>query len=220
VVFRYDATTLAKTLTINDPHPSSSSEFGWAMDSDATRLLVGAPQFGSSFGGEAYLFDAQTGALLRTIPYPESESNAGFGRSVAMIGDYAVIGAPDVDFANRAGSLNTGAFYVIDLSTGAVAAKIFDPAPGQNDGFTYGEGEGGVMRLGNRLLAVNRSKDAGSIGNAGAIHVYTLVPEPSSVGMVLVAGMLVGKRRKRCGRKGVCENCTVAPLGLRYSICS
>ena len=43
--------------------------------------------------GQAYLFNPDAGALLRTFNDPEPANNVQFGQSVAMINHYAIIGA-------------------------------------------------------------------------------------------------------------------------------
>ncbi len=83
-----------------------------------SQLLVGAPNYSTTANvqvGQAYLFNPDTGALLRTFNDPEPANNVQFGQSVAMINHYAIIGAPGT------------AAYVFDANTGAYLAKIVNP---------------------------------------------------------------------------------------------
>ena len=192
-VYRFNGTTLAQTLTIPNPHPSTFASFGRDLDTDDSHLLVGSPGFalpGKASVGEANLFDVQTGALLRTISNPEPAANIRFGESVALVGDFAVIGAPGVSIPGP-GKFNVGAFYVFNANTCALLDKILDPVPGANDYFTGGDGGGNLLRIGGRLVASNYSKDVSGISSAGGVNVYSVVPEPATIGILMIAASLL-----------------------------
>ena len=200
-VYRFDGNTLAQTLTIANPHTGTEVNFGRSIDTDATRLLVGSPGFSGS-GGEANVFDVNTGALLRTISNPEPGGNRRFGESVALVGNFAVIGAPGVSIPGP-GNFNVGAFYVFDVNTGALLDRILDPQPGANDGFTGGDGQHNLLRVGGRLVATNYAKDISGISGAGSVNVYSVVvPEPGTVGVLGVAAILLAGRRGKLVRRG------------------
>ncbi|SVD10177.1 uncharacterized protein METZ01_LOCUS363031, partial [marine metagenome] len=87
--------------------------------------VVGARHEDSAEGtsaGHAYIFNVSTGALVHSIPNPNTqvwgESSDGFGWSVAIDGNYALIGAPreDTNLSNN----DSGHVYVYNVSTGAL----------------------------------------------------------------------------------------------------
>ncbi|MGE0683177.1 MAG: integrin alpha, partial [Candidatus Binatia bacterium] len=72
--------------------PFSGASFGWAVASagdmnqdGAPDLLIGASNQDES--GEVYVFSGKTGALLSTLHAPQRQQSAGFGWSVASLGD-------------------------------------------------------------------------------------------------------------------------------------
>src|SRR5262249_17869641 len=88
------AATLQQTLNI--PHPDNASEFfgqGVAISNNA--VIVGAPSddTNSQFNGQAYIFNATTGAELTNAANPVTNGNANFGWSAAAAGDRLVVGA-------------------------------------------------------------------------------------------------------------------------------
>jgi len=58
-------------------------------------VVVGAPwdDTGASDAGSAYVFDATTGGLLRTLNNPTPAASDYFGNSVAVSGNTVVVGA-------------------------------------------------------------------------------------------------------------------------------
>ena len=75
-------------------------------------VLVGAMQAGGI--GNAYLFDAVTGATLHTFVNPNSRVGDGFGYTIATMGDRVLIGAPMGAYGNPGGS---GAVYLFTHNT-------------------------------------------------------------------------------------------------------
>jgi cysteine-rich repeat protein len=111
-------------LTLSDPNPRTSAQFGAAVAAMGSDVLVGSPGDNNSIRhGAAYLFDGTSGALLRTfadpapppgIPQPSTE----FGGSIAAQGGRVLIGAGG---ANRA--------YLFDGTTGALLLTLVPPPP-------------------------------------------------------------------------------------------
>ncbi len=86
---------------------------------------------------------------------------------------------------------------MFDLTTGAEVAKLFDTSPSQNELFTSSDGEGGLLRLGNRLIAANRNNNVAGVGNAGTVYVFSVIPEPQTICSVLIALTLLSAKRFR-----------------------
>jgi len=198
-VYRYDGSTLAQELKIPNPFPQDYADFGSAIHRDASRLLVGAPgtnRANRTAVGEAYLFNADTGALLRTFTNPEPDDYANFGGSVTLLGDFAVVGAPGTDFTPpNSGPRNTGAMYIFNATTGSLLSKIVNPEAGQNDYFTIG----GLLSIDNLLIAPNQFNDVNGVSSAGTVYVYSTlpVPEPSTLSLAVIGVIAVGSAAYR-----------------------
>ena len=65
------------------------------------------------------------GDLLLTFQHPEPVSYAGFGRSVATVGDNVLIGAPKME----TGTANPGSAYLFDAA-GNLLQSFSNPVPG------------------------------------------------------------------------------------------
>jgi hypothetical protein len=81
------------------------------------------------FAGEnkAYIYNASTGALIRTLTGPVASS--GFGSSVAIDGTFAIVGANSFD---TGGFLDVGRVYVYNLSNGTLARTLDYPSPARD----------------------------------------------------------------------------------------
>jgi hypothetical protein len=98
-------------------------------------ILVGAPydDTGSTDAGAVYVFDGETGDLIRTITNPSPNPYDYFGYSVAAVGTDIVVGAPYDD----TGGTDAGAVYVFDGETGNLLYTVARPTPNAGDFFGY-----------------------------------------------------------------------------------
>lgn len=122
-IYVYDVTTGNLVRTISNPNAYStvaSDAFGIRVAISGNYLLVGASQeddAGGSQSGKAYIYDVTTGDLLHTFdnpnPYSTSASDS-FGYSIAISGNYAIIGAYTEDEDAGSGS---GKVYIYQLMT-------------------------------------------------------------------------------------------------------
>lgn len=118
-------------VTLNNPNPAASDQFGIAVAIDGTRVLVGAPldDQGGTNTGIAYLFDLES--ETPTVPdlilthSPRLVQDM-FGGAVALAGERAVVGATGVD----AVAWDKGAAYVFraTLAPEAVDIAVEQPA--------------------------------------------------------------------------------------------
>lgn len=189
-IYRYDAATLARELTILNPNPQADATFGRSIFSSGSLLLAGAP--GQNVGGVyqaggAYLFDADTGALLQTFLNPAPNEFASFGESVAIVRNFAVIGAP-LYWPNPGHHPGyVGAAFVFELSTGKFVTRIDSPTFGQNDWFGGADG-----------TAITSIRGQLAIGHGYGERVYLFsVPEPTSLGLAFAAGSALVVRLRR-----------------------
>jgi hypothetical protein len=106
----FNATTGALLTTLTNPSPAADDHFGDSVAISGHTALVGTPSddTGATNSGQAYVFHALTGDLLSTLTNPSPASGDGFGASVAIAGNTAVIGTTGDDTANT----NQGAAYV------------------------------------------------------------------------------------------------------------
>ena len=113
---------------LSNPTPEISDRFGTAVAASAEFLVVGANGDDSyaTDAGAAYLFDATTGGLLRTFNNPTPAASDGFGNSVAVSGNWVVVGASGDD----TGATNAGAAYLFDALSGNLLRTLNNPTPG------------------------------------------------------------------------------------------
>lgn len=112
-------------VTLSNPNPAASDQFGLAVAIDGTRVLVGAPldDQGGQNTGVAYLFDLESDTpavpdLILTHS-PRSIQDT-FGGAVALAGERAVVGATGVDTV----AWDKGAAYVFRATLALEAVDI------------------------------------------------------------------------------------------------
>ena len=128
-VYVYNMLTGKLIHIFNNPAPVASDVFGTAIDISGNWLLVGAPgDDGTGSGsGIAFIFNISTGALHKTLNNPNAYSTSasdGFGNSVAISGNYAIVGARDED---DAGGTTSGKAYIFNVTTGTLLATLDNP---------------------------------------------------------------------------------------------
>lgn len=157
-------------------------QFGVSLDVSAKYLLVGANQSsaaGVNASGAAYLFDRLTGNLLHRLFDPNPGVLDNFGSEVAIVGRYAIVGA-HADGPNSAGSV-----FVFDVQSGDLMQTIQSPTSSPN--FFGIE----MSSVGSRHLAIYEPT-----GN-GTVHIYALVPEPTTMSLCVTIALTCLLRRRR-----------------------
>jgi hypothetical protein len=155
VYTRVDTTWSEGTpLVASDGTGGDAHQFGGAIKTDGTTLLIGAPgpdfsSTGTYAPGEAYIFTNSGGTWSEAqILTPDDGADGDqFGFSLALDGATALIGAPA---ANIGANLHQGAAYAFDGSSGTwtEAAKIV-----ADDGIQYDQlGQSVAMQGGNALI--------------------------------------------------------------------
>lgn len=124
-VWVFEAATGQQRFKWTADTPTPGDNVGWAVDLDGDVAITGAfrdSQAGQPLAGAAYLFDVTTGEQLHRLEEPTPLSGGGFGRSVAIAGDRALV----------AGGLGV---YLFDVPTGQVLHTFHSPL-----GFGFGFG--------------------------------------------------------------------------------
>ena len=174
----YNVTTGALVHTLNNPNAydtSASDRFGYSVSISGNYAIVGASQEDDASGsasGKAYIFNVTTGALLHTLDNPNAYDTSTldqFGYSVAMSGDYAIVGAYR---EGDAGGTKSGKAYIFDVTTGALVYTLDNPnAYGTSESDQFGLS---VAISGNYAFAGVRYEDDAGGTSSGKAYIYSL----------------------------------------------
>ena len=122
-VYIFNVTTGNLLYTLDNPNAydtSASDAFGNSVAVSGNYIIVGAyleDDAGGLGSGKAYIYDVASGNLLYTLDNPnayDTSANDYFGISVAISGNYAIVGASGED---DAGGTSSGKAYIYDIST-------------------------------------------------------------------------------------------------------
>ncbi len=123
-------------LKLTAPDAAESLAFGRSVDLIGDTAIVGSFSRAGPAGGSgtAYLFDIATGNQLLELQPSGPGSAEKFGQTVAISGDWAVVGAPHDDEEGT----KTGAAYVFDVASGQQVRKLTatDAEEGDRLGFS------------------------------------------------------------------------------------
>jgi len=162
--------------------------FGASVAIEGNRVVVGAFNFS---GGSAYIFDTVTGLQVNKLVPDDLPSFDGFGGSVSLSGNTVLVGARYKNIS----SLEDGAAYLFDLSTGNQTARIDYPAPlpGGATGFLLHFGESVAISGDTVLIGAPHDEPDSSMAylydlNTGAppVNILNVVPTgPVAIGAVV-----------------------------------
>lgn len=140
--------------------------FGWSVAISGNLAIVGADgeDGAGAARGAAYVFDLSTGVELLKLTASDAEDLDYFGRSVAIFGSFAIVGAPN----ENGGGDNRGAAYVYDLTTGDEINKLTASDAEDSDLF------GTSVAVSGNLAIVGAHQEGGSGTNRGAAYVFDL----------------------------------------------
>jgi outer membrane protein assembly factor BamB len=116
--YLFDMTTGAQLRKLTASDAQEGDWFGVSVAMNGSFALVGASQTVGSGIGAAYLFDVTTGQELMKLSASDGAAKHGFGGSVAVNGDTAIIGARQNLYTG------TGSAYVFDLTSGQELQKL------------------------------------------------------------------------------------------------
>lgn len=106
--------------------PTLLDGFGFSVSAEGGRVLVGAPHAKGARGqtGTAFLFERESGTLLRQFAPLSPMGDDLFGLSVSLTPDYVIVGAPRGKGALRR---SVGSVTVFDRNTGESRQVIVSP---------------------------------------------------------------------------------------------
>jgi hypothetical protein len=179
-VYIYNSVTGALLYTLSNPNvfgTTTSDNFGSSVAISDSYAIVGAlgeddgAGFPGSGSGKAYIYNASTGAFLRTLSNPNADGvafNDGFGTSVAISDSYAVVGVPNEDDAN----FSSGKVYIFNPATGALLRTLSNPnAYGTTADDRFGDS---VAISGSRVIVgADGEDDVGGI-SSGKAYIFDI----------------------------------------------
>ena len=174
----FNVTTGALVHTLDNPNAydtPAGDNFGYAVAISDNYAIVGAfleDDAGGTQTGKAYIFNVTTGQLVHTLDNPRSDDDGdNFGRSVAISGNYAIVGAPNDDFSL---DVNSGTAYVFNVTTGTLVKTIFnenDYGTKQNDWFGWSVAISGDYAI----VGAYQEDDGGAgSGTSGKAYIFNL----------------------------------------------
>ena len=147
--------------------------YGASLAMSGTRFVVGAPRRDGTADGAVYLYTRFGNAWVEEVRLSVAGAGPSFGTSVAIDGDFVVVGAP-------AASGGQGAAYVFWRNGGVVWQRRYTLVPdGSSAGMNFGQSVG-VRSTSNGQFAVGAP---GAAGGAGAVYLFSgyVNGEPASL---------------------------------------
>jgi len=164
--------------TLDNPNAYSTSAndaFGRSVGISGNYAIVSAStedDAGGTGSGKAYIFNVTTGALVWTLNNPNVDSTSQddyFGTSVAISGNYAIVGAYG---ESGVGGKNSGVTYVYNVVTGQRILTLYNPNPvgtGWNDFFSQS-----LSISGNYAIIGARGEDEATAGDSGKAYIFSI----------------------------------------------
>lgn len=155
IIFQYRLPGPEFVRSFVDPDPETSAEFGVRVHTDGEVVAISSPykEIEGIEQGVVYLYDVDSGDLVRTFHSPHPTEGGKFGIALGIVGDRIYIAA----HGNRTGgesAIPSGAIYAFDLHTQELIRTFENPEPDEGDQFGFG-----FVVEGNRLLASARLDD-------------------------------------------------------------
>ena len=179
-MFRKGSTWEQEALLAPSDLPADAN-FGHDVDLDGARLIVGAPYVDELVNaqGVAYIFRDDNGSWVQETRIVPGNSDVNFaGASVAIDGDYAVIGAP----RDNADGVSAGSVFIYERIKGSwvFSERLTPDAP---ESYSYFGNEVDIIG-GTILVGAEYSDIAGA--NTGAVVVFQLSGGAWSQDQILV----------------------------------
>lgn len=164
--FTLKAINAAEFRVFIDPTPAGGDYYGSSTSANADYIIISSrgDDAGASNSGTAYIYDANTSALLHTINNPTPAVDDYFGKSAKISGNYAIITAESDD----TGATNAGTAYIYDITTGNLLRTLNNPTPASDDNFGFSSDISGNYAI------IGASGDDTGAENAGSVYIYDI----------------------------------------------
>ncbi len=150
------------TNTLTDP-TLGTNIYGNDVALSDNYFIIAEPGSGSpSNSGSVHVYSTLTNNLLYTLLSPSPSSGDFFGVSVAVDGDYILVG----ERAGDSGGGNTGSAYIFNAPTGGLIHTIDNPTPISGDFF------GASVSISGGVAVIGATRDSG-VGEAYLYNVAT-----------------------------------------------
>jgi hypothetical protein len=163
----YSADTGALLHTLTSPNAQTGGEFGTGVAVSGDIVVVSAwheTADGYADAGNAYVYSAHTGALLRTFTSPNAQTGGQFGDEVGVAGKIVAVGA-ETETAD--GLSAAGHAYTFNVLTGKLISAFTSPNPVTGGYF------GGTIALAGNILALGaQTETADGYTGAGRAYIY------------------------------------------------
>lgn len=160
------AAPLDAVRSFDDPRLSPVvDQFGRTISVSGNNIFVGDifDDANGAQSGQVSMFDATTGALIRTFDDPTATRESFFGIGIASEGDRVLIGANN----SRADGVGAGQAYLFDSATGALLRTFNDPSPVRGDGF------GGSLSISGDNVLISAARDATNGESTGQAYLFS-----------------------------------------------
>ncbi len=159
-----DATTGQQLFKLLPADGAAYDYFGVSVAISGSTAIVGAyvDDDNGINSGSAYLFDATTGQQLFKLTPSDGAANDYFGRSVAISGNIAIVGA----YGDIENGFDSGSAYLFDVTTGQQFAKLL-PSDA-----TYGHLFGYSVAICGNTAIVGAFGDSVNAWYAGAAYLF------------------------------------------------
>ena len=167
---------ITEDLQLQATDAAASDRFGYSTAIHGDRIVVGArgEDTNGNTAGAAYVFDAVTGQQTLKLLAADGEPGDIFGNTVAINGDFVLVGA-DREDGNLGGTqflTNSGTAYVFDATTGAQLFRL---------------------RANDELSGAHYSRDVALSGNLAAIGANAANAQFEEVGAVYIVDVSTGQ---------------------------
>lgn len=117
MAYIFDAVTGTEKFRLHPPHPGVGDLFGFGLGVSERGVVVGAREHEHDGldTGAAYLYDNNTGSLLKELLASDASDNSFFGQSIAVDGSDVVVGAIGDPGGSDPSVSSAGAAYVFDI---------------------------------------------------------------------------------------------------------
>lgn len=165
-VYLFDTTTGEELMMLTASDASAEDYFGSSVAMSGTTAIVGAPRDSDAAyrSGSAYLIDTTTGEELFKLVASDATAEAHFGRSVAISGTTAIVGA------NKYGGDSAGSAYLFDTVTGKELFKL--TAPASLNGGAAGNWFGESVAISGTTALVGMPADNATGLNNGTVFMF------------------------------------------------